>query len=151
MGLLAVISTLLSCKNEAQPTTPPTMKKESPFKKKVATYAKFKLSTDASKLSKNEVILIEKLKMVAEKMDAIFWKEAYGNKENILNQSDKYANKYIEYNYGPWDRLDGNKPFIDGVGEKPLGAQFYPKDMTKDEFKNAALKYASEQLHLVVS
>ena len=140
MGLLAVISTLLSCKNEAQPTTPPTMKKESPFKKKVATYAKFKLSTDASKLSKNEVILIEKLKMVAEKMDAIFWKEAYGNKENILNQSDKYANKYIEYNYGPWDRLDGNKPFIDGVGEKPLGAQFYPKDMTKDEFKNAALK-----------
>src|SRR5699024_8615868 len=38
-------------------------------------------------------------------------------------------------NYGPWDRLDNNRPFVDGVGSKPLGANFYPADMTKEEFE----------------
>ncbi|MDH5262135.1 MAG: Zn-dependent hydrolase, partial [Gammaproteobacteria bacterium] len=41
--------------------------------------------------------------------------------------------------YGPWDRLDGNKPFIDGVGAKPPGANFYPVDMSREEFEAAYL------------
>ena len=28
-----------------------------------------------------------------------------------------------------------NKPFIPGYGEKPAGANFYPEDMTKEEFE----------------
>jgi hypothetical protein len=43
--------------------------------------------------------------------------------------------KFVEINYGPWDRLDGNKPFVEGIGAKPLGANYYPVDMTKDEFE----------------
>ena len=140
-SLFAVIGALLSCKNEAKPPTHPADKvQESPLKKKVESYAKFKLTTDESKLTDNEKKLIQKLKEVAVIMDNIFWKEAYGNKEEILNQPDKYARKYVQYNYGPWDRLDGNKPFIEGVGEKPLGAQFYPTDMTKEEFLKSPLK-----------
>ena len=42
-------------------------------------------------------------------------------------------------NYGPWDRLADDNPFMPGVGEKPLGAQFYPGDMTKEEFEAADL------------
>ncbi len=137
MGLFLAI---FSCKNAPKPPTPPAAVKESPFKKKVDTYAKFKLTTDESKLSNHEKLLIAKLKEVAVVMDDIFWKEAYGHKENILNQPDKYANQFIMYNYGPWDRLDGNKPFIEGVGPKPLGAQFYPVDMTKEEFAESHLK-----------
>ena len=37
-------------------------------------------------------------------------------------------------NAGPWDRLDGNAPFI-GTARKPPGAGFYPADMTKEEFE----------------
>ena len=37
--------------------------------------------------------------------------------------------------YGPWDRLDDNNPFIEGVGAKPPMAQFYPEDMTVEEFE----------------
>ncbi|MBN2521001.1 MAG: Zn-dependent hydrolase, partial [Bacteroidales bacterium] len=68
--------------------------------------------------------------------DDIFWMEAYGDKKEILSKyKDPYLNKYIKINYGPWERLNGNKPFIDEVGEKPAGANFYPPDMTKDEFE----------------
>ena len=34
--------------------------------------------------------------------------------------------RFAEINYGPWDRLDGDRPFVDGVGPKPKGARFYP-------------------------
>src|SRR5690606_24734037 len=38
-------------------------------------------------------------------------------------------------NYGPWDRLAGNRPFVPGVGDKPPGANFYPADMGREEFE----------------
>ena len=50
---------------------------------------------------------------------------------------DEAVQKFASINYGPWDRLDGNKPFIEGVGPKPLGAQFYPEDVVKEEIENA--------------
>jgi hypothetical protein len=37
--------------------------------------------------------------------------------------------------FGPFDRLDHDKPFY-GNEEKPLGANFYPEDITKEEFDN---------------
>ncbi|MEZ5082374.1 MAG: hypothetical protein R2750_02810 [Bacteroidales bacterium] len=58
-----------------------------------------------------------------------------GNKDEFLATIDDPAAKaYAKINYGPWDEMDGLKPFIDGVGEKPAGARFYPEDMTKEEF-----------------
>src|SRR5919199_1239807 len=42
---------------------------------------------------------------------------------------------FAEINYGPWDRLANDRPFVAGAGEKPPGANFYPRDMTKGEFE----------------
>ncbi len=41
---------------------------------------------------------------------------------------------YFRINAGPWDRLNGNAPFI-GSKPKPAGAAFYPPDMTREEFE----------------
>ena len=41
---------------------------------------------------------------------------------------------YFRINAGPWDRLDGNAPFI-GSTPKPPGAGFYPPDMSREEFE----------------
>jgi len=72
----------------------------------------------------------------AQLMDDIFWQEAYGDKEELLNSiSDPAAKKFVKINYGPWERLNDNKPFIEGYGKKPAGANFYPSDMTKEEFE----------------
>jgi hypothetical protein len=42
---------------------------------------------------------------------------------------------FFRINAGPWDRLDGNAPFI-GSAPKPPGAGFYPASLTKAEFES---------------
>lgn len=109
---------------------------ESELQKKVNEYAEFTLTTDMSKLTENERKMIPILIEVSQIMDEIFWKEAFGNKNALLDTlSDEAAKTFVKYNYGPWDRLRGDEPFIAGVGEKPAGAQFYPTDMSKEEFE----------------
>ena len=60
---------------------------------------------------------------VAKIMDELFWFEAYGDKQALIDGlSDDTLKLYANINYGPWDRLNGNTSFVDGIGEKPLGA-----------------------------
>src|SRR5690606_24371735 len=102
------------------------------------------LTADLSGLTENERKMIPLLIQAADKMNDLFWYEAYGDKNALLNSiSDADTKTYSIINYGPWDRLDGNKPFVDGVGEKPKGANFYPKDMTKEEFEAATIENKS--------
>lgn len=109
------------------------------IKAKTEQYAKFKLQTDLSALSNNDKDMLRLFFKAADIMNNLFWIQAYGDKSKLLDTiTDPYEKKFIEYNYGPWDRLDDNKPFIPGVGEKPKGANFYPPDMTTKEFKALA-------------
>ena len=109
--------------------------KESPYKALADQYAEFTLTTDMTKLTENEKKMIPILIEIAEIMDDIFWQNAYGDKKPLFAaHKDASARKFLLVNYGPWDRLNDNKPFLPGVGEKPLGANFYPTDMTKEEF-----------------
>ena len=100
-------------------------------------YAPFKLTTDISQLSENEKKMIPLLIEAAKIMDGLFWQQAYmGDKDSLLTATqDENTRKFVEINYGLWDRLAENRPFVEGVGEKPLGANFYPTDMTKEEYE----------------
>jgi hypothetical protein len=103
-------------------------------------YTTVKLTADLSILSDKQREIIPMLIEVAQIMDDIFWYEAYGDRDSLLASiTDDEAKKFTAINYGPWDRLNGNEPFIDGVGAKPLGANYYPSDMTKEEFEAADL------------
>ena len=83
-------------------------------------------------------------------MDELFWMQSYGDKEALKNViTDDHLLRFAEINYGPWDRLNGNQSFVDGIGEKPLGANFYPKDMTKEEFEAADLEDKSSLYTMV--
>ncbi len=109
--------------------------------KLLAKYTTFRLTTDISKYTDKEKILLKHLINAAKVMDGMFWVEAYGNKTRFLNKiSDSKLKKFAIINYGPWDRLGGNESFIKGIAKKPLGANFYPKDMTKEEFEAADIK-----------
>lgn len=106
------------------------------IQEKVDAFAEFPLTTDLTGLSIAEKEMIPLLIQIAEIMDEIYWKEAYGDKNELLAKiDDPAAKKFAEINYGPWERLAENQAFIEGYGEKPLGAQFYPLDMTKEEFE----------------
>jgi len=107
---------------------------------KINQYVKIKLTTDTGKLTDNEKKVIRHLIKAADYMNPAFWEQTYGNKQSLMQQiKDSLTRIYAEINYGPWDRLDDNKPFVKGVGPKPAGANFYPKDMTKEEFEKADL------------
>ena len=103
---------------------------------KANEYEEFTLTTDISILSENQKKMIPILIEVAKIMDDLFWQEAYGDKTALMGSLETEAEKrYVEINYGPWDRLRENEPFIPGIGPKSPGAQFYPADMTKEEFE----------------
>ncbi len=104
--------------------------------KRLAKYATFRLTTDLSVLTPTERKMLPILVEAAGAMDDCFWIQTYGDRQALLaGVSDAATRRFIEYNYGPWDRLAGNEPFVEGVGAKPLGANFYPADMTKEEFE----------------
>lgn len=117
---------------------------DSPIRSKLGQYTTVRLTSDLEKLTENERRMIPLLIDAARHMDEIFWRQAYGNKDSLLQSlSGKDLRRYAEINYGPWDRLDNNTPFVPGVGPKPQGAGFYPHDMTKEEFEAAAAKSPS--------
>lgn len=112
----------------------------SPAEELLQKYTPFRLTADISQLSDNEKEMIKVLIEASKEMDDWFWFDAYGEKESLLDQLEDPAEKVLcMINYGPWDRLGGNAPFIEGVGEKPAGANYYPADITKEEFEASDL------------
>ena len=104
-------------------------------KEKVTDYDFYELKADMGHLTKSERELIPIFIEIADIMDQLFWKQTYGDKEELLKQiEDPYVKDYVLINYGPWDRLDGNKPFVKGFGPKPDVCQYYPLDISEKEF-----------------
>jgi len=147
--VFVLIMLTTSCKEEAKEKINKE-ETQTEMQKNLSKYVSVKLTSDLSKLTENEIKMIPILIAAANKMNDLFWYEAHGNNKVLLNSlTDEDTKKYVQINYGPWDRLDGNKPFVDGVGEKPEGANFYPKDMTKEEFEAADIENKSSIYNFV--
>ncbi|MDT8321354.1 MAG: Zn-dependent hydrolase, partial [Xanthomonadales bacterium] len=99
-------------------------------------YDTVRLEADLSALSDRQKEMIPLLIDASEIMDELFWLQAYGEREPFLASIENPAlRRFAEINYGPWDRLADDRPFVAGYGPKPLGARFYPQDMSKTEFE----------------
>jgi len=105
------------------------------YQLEVEKYFEFELNADLDHLSDNQKEMLKLLFQVADIMNELQWEVACGPYREIYDTlTNDYAKQLFIINYGPWNRLDGNKSFIDGVEAKPLGAFFYPEDMTQQEF-----------------
>lgn len=130
---------LAACGAEAPPEVEvDTLKTTAP---RPEIFAEFTLTADLSALTDNQRAMIGVLIEASQIMDDLFWKQAYGDDYEawLASIGIDEAALFADQNYGPWDRLDDERPFIEGVGAKPLGANFYPTDMTKEEFDAAYL------------
>ena len=108
--------------------------------KAIDQYAVVDLTTDLSQLTAKQRQMLPLLMEAGKIMNNCFWYEAYGPRKQFLaSLKDLQVRRFAKINYGPWDRLNGNRPFVEGVSEKPLGANYYPADMTKAEFEAANL------------
>ncbi len=138
-GVFFVLTVLTACSAEA----PPEVRVETleTVEARPDIYADFTLTTDLGHLSDDQRQMIGILIEASQIMDDLFWRQSYGDDyeawlDSLANDDTR---RFAELNYGPWDRLDDDKPFIKGVGAKPLGARFYPADMSKEEFDEAYL------------
>ena len=109
------------------------------IEQKLARYTPVRLTADLSGLSDRERRMIPLLIRAAQEMDTIYWQQVYPGRDSLMGTvRDSATRAYVLLNYGPWDRLDGNEPFVPGAGPRPPGAAFYPSDVTKEEFEAAA-------------
>lgn len=110
--------------------------KDYPIAKSLASYKSLPLKADVSTLTENQKQALRHMIDAAKVADEIFWMQTWGDKKTLLeNVKNDALAKFILLNYGPWDRLNNNAPFVQGVGVKPQGANFYPKDITAQEFE----------------
>ena len=108
---------------------------------RMAAYAPVKLTADLSAFDDRQKQMIALLIEAADVTNDIYWQQSWGDKAALMQRiPDDVTRRFAEINYGPWDRLDNDQPFVAGVGPRPPGAQFYPADMTKEEFEKADLK-----------
>ncbi len=121
----------------SQPTEPAGIQAVEGFdRNRLGIYVPVRLTADIDHLNDNQRHMLVKLIEASKIMDDLYWKQAYGEPGPLLNNIDDAAlRRFADINYGPWDRLDGDRPFIADVGPKPEGAQFYPADMSKAEFE----------------
>tara|TARA_Y100001968_G_scaffold36427_1_gene27933 strand:+ start:6599 stop:8269 length:1671 start_codon:yes stop_codon:yes gene_type:complete len=142
-ALTALASSLLfaGCSEPQSPqsTTQETAPELLVDNSRLGIYHQVPLTADLSHLSKNQKHMLSKLIDASEIMDDLFWKQAFfGDKKAFLQQfSNEELKAFAAINYGPWDRLNGDAPYLSGFGEKAAGAEFYPQDMTKAEFATA--------------
>ncbi len=112
------------------------------LEEKISKFVETELKYDHSILSEKDKIVVKKLYEASKLMDEIFLNQVYSKNEKIKSelQNQKSAEavltlKYFNIMFGPFDRLNHNEPFY-GNEKKPAGANFYPEDMTKEEFEN---------------
>lgn len=133
MTSLMAVSMLAAVGCKSNKTTEET----NPLQQKVDEYAEYTLTTDLSVLNDKEKQLLPIFIQIAEIMDDLYWEQAFGteNRKALDTLSDPAMKAFAMLNYGAWDRLGEEKCFIPSFGERPAGANFYPTDMTKEEFE----------------
>ncbi len=119
-----VLLTVVACKQT-----------NSPYARRVADYAVVNIEApDLSGITDNGKEVLNLYRFAADEVDAIYWKQYFGDKQAFLDGlTDPMQKTFAEINYGPWDRTSG-KSFVDGYADRLPGAGFYPADMTMEEF-----------------
>ena len=115
---------------------------------------KTSITFPVSELSQSDRKALPKLIKAADLMSEIFLCQVSPAniklREDLKSAEDSLSREafhYFQVNFGPWDRLSGNEPFI-GEERKPPGAGFYPEDMTKDEFQRWIQQHPEDRTRL---
>lgn len=120
-------------------------------KEQVEKFTPVTIKYDQNLLDENETKALKKIVEAAQYMDKIFSNQVYQHNERLqmeLTQStdpgDAPYRTLFQIMCGPFDRLEADKPFLN-TQPKPLGANFYPEDMTKEEFSEWVQQHPEQQ------
>jgi hypothetical protein len=121
------------------------------IEERIAQFVPTELTFDESPLSKDDRRVLRKILEASRFMDDIFLRQVspwnpewLARLESSHADEDKQLLHYFRIMFGPWDRLEEHGPFM-GEEEKPLGAGFYPLDLTKDEFEDWVARHPEDE------
>jgi len=149
--LIVLALTIISCSEKQNP--PKDSEEVTMLKDKIAKFVPVEIIYDETLLTDREKVVLEKLYRASKIIDELFLEQVYIENDQIKSDliSDLSNKSLLTKNpelklelehklelfnimFGPFDRLEDNEPFI-GKNTKPLGANFYPVDMSKEEFE----------------
>lgn len=141
-SFLLIVSLCVSSLSNQKPRRKPAGDPE--LAKKIARFSPTVLTADVSQLSAGDRQALTKIIAAAKLLDPLFLRQVWNGNDALKKklEADKTVAgrqrlHYFLVNNGPWSRLDHNEPFVDGVPrEKPPQANYYPDDMTKEEFES---------------
>ncbi len=153
-GALAI--SFISCNKKEGNVMNTEPKEVQELKEKLAAFAEYEIVTDLSNLTENEKKVVQKLVEVAKLADIIFWKQSNPDgiavRDSIAKLTTPYAKdllRYININYGPYDVIFSKTRFVgNGPSKKPDVANFYPQDLTKEEFEKYIKDHPEQKAEL---
>jgi len=112
------------------------------FESKIQRFAPATIAGDTSRLGPGDRQALITLMAAARYVDTLYRRQVWEGNEDLLARLEadtsplgKLRLQYFHINQSPWSSLDEDEPFVDGVPAlRPPGANYYPADMTKDEF-----------------
>jgi hypothetical protein len=136
--VLTVMATIIT--SAAQTSTPDAAE----LRRMAARFAPTEMKVDTSALSPGDKQALAKLIEAARVLNTLFMEQLWSGNLALYKklQQDKTPLgqarlHYFWINKSPWSEIDGHKAFVPGVPEhQPLGANFYPEDMTKEQFES---------------
>jgi hypothetical protein len=108
-----------------------------------ARLAPVDLVADLRGLPASERAALGKIVAAAKVMDILFLRQVWAGNETLLLDlvADQSAlgkarlHAFLQ-NKGPWSRLDDERPFLPGIGDKPVAGNFYPAGATRKEVED---------------
>jgi len=111
------------------------------LKSKVGRFAPVEITSSESGLTEGDRKALAKLFEASNILDKIYTRQVWSGNEALRQKLEADTSpegvlrlKYFNINMSPWSGIDHNDPFIEGVPTRLAGANFYPEDMTKEEF-----------------
>jgi len=140
--LLALVLEVVSIPTEARnrPVAAPGLAQ---LEKMASRFAPAPLRVETSGLSAGDRQALVKLIEAARLLNDVFLRQLWSGNEALYAKLQKDQTplgkarlQYFWLNKGPWSGIDGNKAFLPDVpAQKPAGANFYPEDMSKQDFE----------------
>lgn len=138
---LSILTTFMATSSLAQPGKRPHASDPNELPKAIRRFSPTLLTANTARLSPGDRRALAKIIAAAKYMDGLFLRQVWSGNEELKKRLEadrtplgRMLLKYFLINDGPWSRLDENKAFIDDVPAKPAHANYYPDDITKEEF-----------------
>ncbi len=146
----------IACNKEEPANNEEKETKTTMIKERLNAFAPVTITTDISWLSENQKKVVELLAEAGKIADELYWKQntydGIAIRDSLSKENNDEAQLFLRYLkiwYGPYDAMYGEERFVgNGPKTRPAQGNFYPQDLTKEEFEEYVKNHPDEKAEL---